>query len=91
MISKKTIPTDNLIIITTKIMFSLYPRKSTALSVQYGVTRISNDGLNTIPVEKVIYHPDYVPGNGYVNDVALLKVLSTSFIFKSTLLTYYYS
>lgn len=46
-----------------------------ACSVEYEVTRINPDDFYSLTsVTKVIYHENYKPGNGYVNDVAVLKV-----------------
>jgi trypsin len=46
------------------------------LSVQYDVTTISSgsNAPNVLKVSSVIYNKDYTPGNGYINDVAVLKV-----------------
>ncbi|XP_068907413.1 chymotrypsin-2-like [Tenebrio molitor] len=48
------------------------------LSVQYDVTTISSDSNapNVLKVSSVIYNKDYTPGNGYINDVAVLKLQS---------------
>jgi secreted trypsin-like serine protease len=48
-------------------------------SVQYGVTRISSalNAPNVIEVSKITVHEGYVPGNGYLNDVAVVEVLRT--------------
>lgn len=43
-------------------------------SVQYGLTRITSDGVDTIPAQLVILNDKYVAGYGYVNDVAVIKV-----------------
>nr|ABC88733.1 putative serine proteinase [Tenebrio molitor] len=48
------------------------------LSVQYDVTTISSgsNAPNVLKVSSVIYNKDYTPGNGYINDVAVLKLQS---------------
>lgn len=52
-------------------------RNYTTFKIQYGVTHISGDGLNTIPVDEVIVHKDYQPSTEW-NDIALLRVLLLS-------------
>lgn len=46
-------------------------------TVQYGLTHITftDDAPNVIAVSKITAHEDYVPGNGYKNDVAILEVI----------------
>lgn len=46
------------------------------LSIQYGVTTIdqTSNATNKIPVSKYTVHPDYKPGNGFINDIAILEV-----------------
>lgn len=46
------------------------------MSIQYGIIHISseNDALNVINVEEVVIHNNFLPGNGYLNDIGMLKV-----------------
>lgn len=42
--------------------------------IQYGVLEQTSDGKNTIKVQSIVYHENYAPGNGYHNDIAIMKV-----------------
>lgn len=62
----------------SKTVFNFLPkvfsRDPQGLSVQYGLTSISSDGLYTISADFVTIHSGYVPSDGYINDVAVIRV-----------------
>lgn len=61
-------------ILLNKIKNTFRDSNASRFSVQYGLTRITSDGVDTIPAELIILNADYVAGAGYVNDVAVIKV-----------------
>lgn len=54
--------------------FNFYRISPSYYSIQYGVTKISNDGDTIIPASHFVIHPDYNITNQYYNDLALLKL-----------------
>lgn len=56
-------------------MFFAYSSSDPSIfKIQYGVTEISEDDYNTIPVKDFVYHEYFTGQPGLFNDVAILKV-----------------
>ncbi|KAF2882708.1 hypothetical protein ILUMI_23441 [Ignelater luminosus] len=49
---------------------------SLSLSIQYGVTTISSNRVNSIGVRRIYIHRKYSPLRSYANDIAVLKLRS---------------